>query len=218
MEIVGIVGDVRHTSLDVEPEPEAFIPMPQGFRALGDGLVRSLTLVVRTAGDPVKIAPALRTIVTAIDPQQPLGTVRSMDELIAESVGGQRLNFVLVSAFAVVALLLTAAGLYGVMAYLVAERTREIGVRMALGATPRQVVSMVLGQAGAMMAIGIGIGVAGALLMSRAIGSLLFGVSTLDPRIYVVVTMLLGFVALCAAAVPSLRATRIDALIVIRDT
>jgi predicted permease len=218
MEIVGIVGDVRQTSLDVEPEPEAFIPMTQGFRALGNGLVRSLTLVVRTSGDPLTITPVLRTTITAIDPQQPLGTVRSMDELIAESVGGQRLNFVLVSAFAVVALLLTAAGLYGVMAYLVAERTREIGVRMALGATPRQVVAMVLGQAGAMMAIGIGIGVAGALLMSRAVGSLLFGVSALDPRIYAVVTVLLAFVALCAAAVPSLGATRIDALIVIRDT
>jgi putative ABC transport system permease protein len=218
MEIVGIVGDVRHTSLQVEPEPEAFIPLPQGFRALGDGFVRSLTLVVRTSGDPVAIAPALRAVVMEIDPQQPLGTVRSMDELIAESVGGQRLNFVLVSAFAVVALLLTAAGLYGVMAYLVAERTREIGVRMALGATPRQVVAMVLGQAGAMVAIGIGFGVAGALLMSRALGSLLFGVSALDPRIYAVVTVLLGFVALCAAAVPSLRATRTDALIVIRNS
>jgi putative ABC transport system permease protein len=218
MEIVGIVGDVRHTSLDLGPEPEAFIPMPQGFRALGNSFVRSLTLVVRTSGDPVQITPALRAIVTAIDPQQPLDTVRSMDELIAESVGGQRVNFVLVSVFAVVALLLTAAGLYGVMAYLVAERTREIGVRMALGATPRQVVAMVLGQAGTMITIGVGIGVAGALLMSRALGSLLFGVSALDPRIYAVVTVLLGFVALCAAAVPSLRATRIDALIVIRDS
>jgi putative ABC transport system permease protein len=218
MEIVGIVGDIRHTSLDVDPQPEAFIPLPQGFRALGDNLVRSLTLMVRTSGDPVTIAPALRTIVTEIDPQQPLGPVRSMDELIAESVGGQRLNFVLVSAFAVVALLLTAAGVYGVMAYLVAERTREIGVRMALGATPRQVVSMVLGQAGAMMAIGIGMGIAGALVVSRAVGSLLFGVSTMDPRIYIVATVLLGFVALCAAVVPSLRATRIDALIVIRDS
>jgi putative ABC transport system permease protein len=218
MEIVGIVGDVRHTGLDVEPEPDAFIPMPQGFTALGNGLGRSLSLLIRTSGDPTAITLTLRTIVSAIDPQQPLGLVRTMDELIAESVGGRRLNFVLVSAFAVVALLLTAAGLYGVMAYLVAERTREIGVRMALGATPRQVVAMVLGQAGAMMAIGIGIGVGGALLVSRAIVSLLFGVSALDPRIYVAVTILLAVVALCAAAVPSLRATRIDPLAAIRDT
>jgi ABC-type antimicrobial peptide transport system permease subunit len=117
-----------------------------------------------------------------------------------------------------VALFLTAAGLYGVMAYLVAERTREIGVRMALGATPRQVVAMVLGEAGVMMAIGIGIGVAVALLMSRAIGSLLYGVSALDPMIYIVASALLALVALCAAAVPSLRATRIDPLVAIRDS
>ncbi|HSF14610.1 MAG TPA: FtsX-like permease family protein, partial [Vicinamibacteria bacterium] len=129
----------------------------------------------------------------------------------------QRLNFVLVSAFAVVALLLTAAGLYGVMAYLVAERTREIGLRMALGATSRQVVAMVLGQAGAMMAVGIGIGMAGALLTGRAIGSLLYGVSGVDLGVYLGVTVLLAVVALCAAAVPSLRATRIDPLAAIRN-
>ena len=218
MEIVGIVGDVRHLSLDLDTEPDAYIPMRQGFTQLGDNLGRSLTLMIRTAGDPLATAPAVRAVVTAVDPQQPLGRMRKMDDLIAESVGARRLNFVLVSAFAMVALLLTAAGLYGVMAYLVTERTREIGVRMALGASSRQVVAMVLGQAGVMMAIGIAIGVAGAMIVSRAIGSLLFGVSAQDPRIYVAVTAVLAVVALCAAAVPSLRATRIDPLIAIRDT
>jgi putative ABC transport system permease protein len=218
MQVVGIVGDVRYESLDVEPEPEAFIPMRQGFDALGSGLGRSMTLMIRTTNPPASMAPAVRSIVTGIDSQQPVDLMRSMDGLIAESLGGQRLNFVLVSAFALLALVLTAAGLYGVMAYLVAERTKEIGVRMALGATPRQVIAMVLGQAGVMMAIGIGIGVAGALVMSRAIASLLFGVSALDPRIYAGVTALLAVVALCAAAVPSRRATKIDPLVAIRDT
>ena len=210
MEIVGIVGDIRHMSLDLESEPEAFIPMRQGFLPLGEGLARTLTLMIRTTGDPLAMAPAVRAIVKAVDPQQPLGLMRTMDELIAESVGAQRLNFVLVSAFAIVALLLTAAGLYGVMAYLVAERTREIGVRMALGASSRQVVALVLGQAGVMVVIGIGIGVAGAMLLSRAIGSLLFGVSALDPRIYAAVTILLAVVALGAAActVPARDANR----------
>jgi putative ABC transport system permease protein len=217
MEIVGIVGDIRQMGLNIEPEPEAFIPMRQVFTPLGDGLQRTLTLMIRTTGDPLAMAPAIRTVVTAVDPQQPLGLVRTMDQMITESVGAQRLNSVLVSAFAIVALLLTAAGLYGVMAYLVAERTREIGVRMALGASSRQVVAMVLGQAGVMMVIGIGIGVAGAVLLSRAIGSLLFGVSALDPRIYAAVTILLAVVALGAAAVPSLRATRIDPLVAMRD-
>jgi ABC-type antimicrobial peptide transport system permease subunit len=218
MQVVGIVGDVRYESLDVEPEPEAFIPMRQGFDALGAGLARSMTLMIRTTNPPASMAPAVRSIVTAIDPQQPVDLMRSMDELIAESLGGQRLNFVLVSAFAVLALVLTAAGLYGVMAYVVAERTKEIGVRMALGASSRQVVSMVLGQAGMMMSVGIVIGVAGSLAMSRAIGSLLFGVSALDPRIYAGVTVLLAVVALCAAVVPSRRATKIDPLVAIRDT
>jgi putative ABC transport system permease protein len=218
MEIVGIVGDVRHMGLDVETEPDVFIPMRQGFTQLGGGLGRSLTLMIRTAGDPLAAAPAVRAVVAGVDPQQPLGMMRKMDDLIAESVGARRLNFVLVSAFALVALLLTAAGLYGVMAYLVTERTREIGVRMALGASPRQVVAMVLGQAGVMMALGIGIGIAGAVALSRAIASLLFGVSALDPRIYVAVTFVLAVVALCAAFVPSLRATHIDPLIAMRDS
>jgi putative ABC transport system permease protein len=218
MEIVGIVGDVRYESLDVEPEPEAFIPMRQGFDALGSGLARSMTLMIRTTNAPASMAPAVRSIIASIDPQQPVDVMRSMDDLIAESIGGRRLNFVLVSAFAAVALVLTAAGLYGVMAYLVAERTKEIGVRMALGATPRQVIVLVLGEAGAMMSLGIAIGVAGSLVMSRAIGSLLFGVSALDPRIYAAVTVLLAIVAMCAAAVPSLRATQIDPLVAIRDT
>jgi len=218
MEIVGIVSDIRHFGLDVDTEPEAFIPMRQGFTQLGDNLGRSLTLMIRTASDPLATAPAVRAVVASVDPQQPVGLMRTMDDLIAESVGARRLNFVLVSTFAMVALLLTAAGLYGVMAYLVTERTREIGVRMALGASSRQVVGMVLGQAGVMIAIGIAIGVAGAMIVSRAIGSLLFGVSALDPRIYVAVTAVLALVALCAAAVPSLRATRIDPLVAFRDS
>jgi ABC-type antimicrobial peptide transport system permease subunit len=205
-------------SLDLEPVPEVFIPMRQGFTALGEGLGRSMTLVIRTAGEPLTAAPAVREIVASIDAQQPVGLMRSMDQLIADSVGTERLNFVLVSAFASVALLLTAAGLYGVMAYLVAERTREIGLRMAIGAESRQVVAMVLGQAGAMVALGIGIGVVGSLLLSRAIGSLLYGVSGVDPGIYLTVTVLLAVVALGAAAVPSLRATRIDPLAAIRNS
>jgi putative ABC transport system permease protein len=218
MEIVGIVGDVRYLGLDLETEPDVFIPMRQGFTQLGDNLGRSLTLMIRTAGDPLSTAPAVRAVVNAVDPQQPVGLMRTMDGLIAESVGTRRLNFVLVSAFAILALLLTAAGLYGVMAYLVTERTREIGVRMALGATPWQVVGMVLRQAGAMMTIGIGLGIVGAVLMSRMLASLLFGVNALDPAIYLAVSILLAIVAACAVAVPSRRATRIDPLVALRDS
>jgi predicted permease len=217
MEIVGIVGDVRHEALAVEAEPEAYIPFRQGFTALGVGLDRAMTLIVRGNTDVSTVGSLIRTAVVGVDAQQPIGGIQSMDRLIAESVGPRRLNFLLVSAFAIVALALTAAGLYGVMSYLVAQRTREIGVRMALGATPPQVVRMVLRQAGAMMIIGIGAGVLGALAVTRWITSLLFGVSAADPGIYLAVSAILAAVALGAVVVPSRRATRIDPLVALRD-
>ncbi len=140
-----------------------------------------------------------------------------MEDVIGDSIAPRRLNFVLVSAFALVALVLTAAGLYGVMSYIVAQRTREIGMRMALGASGRQVLGMVFGQAGRVTAVGIGIGVAGALALTRLMSSLLFGVSAADPLIYAAVSVLLAAVALAAVAVPASRATRIDPLRALRD-
>jgi len=217
MEIVGIVGDVRHDGLNHDPEPEVFVPQRQGFYALGNAMNRAMTLVVRTAPDGVAIAPEIRAAVHAIDPLQPIGRVRTMDEMVNASVAPRRLNFILLSAFACVAVALTAAGLYGVMSYLVIQRTREIGMRMALGASRAQVLSLVVRQVGVMTGAGIGIGIAGALVATRTMASLLFGVSPADPRIYVAVSLLLGGVALAAAAVPSSRATRIDPLIALRE-
>ena len=157
MTVVGVVGDVRNGGLDASVEPEAFIPLTQGFDQLGTALERGLTIVVRTKPGMASPGALLRSAVTAIDPQQPLGTVRPMERLVAESVAPQRLNSVLLGAFALAAIVLTAAGMYGVLACLVGQRTREIGVRMALGASRRQVASLVLGQAGVMMSSGIAI-------------------------------------------------------------
>ena len=136
--------------------------------------------------------------------------------MIGESVAPRRLNFVLVSAFAAVALILTAAGLYGVMAYLVMQRTKEIGVRMALGATRAQVLGLVLREAGAMTLLGIAIGVGGALLLTRSMTSMLFGVSAADPLVYLSMSLLLAAVALLAIAVPASRATHVDPLAALR--
>ena len=217
-EIVGIVADVKQQALDVDAEPEASIPRRQKFTSLGTGFERATTtLVVRSDLDLASFVPLLRAAVASVDPLQPLGAIRPMDTLIAESVASRRLNFVLVSAFAAVALVLSATGLYGVMAYIVAQRTREIGVRMALGATSWQVVALVLRQAGVMTAAGIAFGIAGALALTRSMTSMLFGIGAADPRVYGGVSFLLGLVALIAVAVPSSRATRVDPITALRE-
>ncbi len=213
MEIVGIVGDVKHAGLELDTDPEAYMPLRQP--PFG-GLAQRLNVVVRTPASASTIAPMLRSAVNEIDRNQPVGTVSAMEDLIAASVAPRRLNLWLVVAFAVIALMLTAAGLYGVMSYLVAQRTREIGVRMALGATRSSVLQLVLRQAGAMTLAGIAIGLVGALALTRFLATILFGVSTKDPIVYAGVAALLGVVALVAVAIPSSRATRIDPLKALR--
>jgi putative ABC transport system permease protein len=215
-EIVGVVGDTRHEGLDAEADPAAYLPQRQRFLSLGAGFARTVTLVVRTTGDAA--APLIRTVVAQVDAQVPIGLVRGMDDLIGDSIAPRRLNFVLVSAFAAIALILTAAGLYGVMSYLVAQRTREIGVRMALGATRGQVLQLVVREAGSMTLVGIAVGVGGALLLTRSMTSMLFGVSATNPLIYVSMSLLLALVSLLAIAVPSSRATRVDPLSALRDS
>jgi len=191
--------------------------MPYG-QAPFRGNARRLAIVVRTRAPLAAMAPMLRSVVGELDRNQPIGTVSAMEDLISASVAPRRLNLWLVGAFAVVALLLTAAGLYGVMSYLVAQRTREIGVRMALGASPASVLALMLRQAGTMMLLGIAIGVAGALALTRSLASLLFGVTAKDPAVYMGVSLLLAAVALLAVAVPSSRATRVDPLAALRDS
>jgi len=217
MEVVGVVGDVKHDGLDAETTPEVYIPFKQEFTALGNGLIRGLSLVVRSGSDVASIAPLIRSAVASVDDQQPVGLIRPMDDLIAQSVAPRRLNLLLLSVFALVAVTLTAAGLYGVMAYLVAQRTREIGVRMALGATPSSVLRLVLRQAGGMTLAGMLIGLASAYVFGRYLTSLLFQVSAADPAVYAVVSLILGTVALLAIVIPCSRATRVDPLTALRE-
>jgi putative ABC transport system permease protein len=216
-EIVGVVADTRHEGLDADADPAAFLPQHQRFTSLGNGFERVITLVIRSTADVGSTMAMLRTAVAGIDAKLPIGMATPMEEVIGETVAPRRLTFALVSLFAIVALALTAAGLYGVMAYIVTQRTREIGVRMALGATRAQVLTMMLRQGGAITTVGIGLGVGGALLLTRSMTSLLFGVSAADPLVYAAVSVLLAAVALIAVAVPSSRATRIDPLLALRD-
>jgi len=217
-EIVGIVGDTRHEGLDADADPAAYLPQHQRFLSLGAGFEREMTLVIRTSRDAASVAPQIRAAVSNVDPQVPIGLVRPMDDVIDDSVAPRRLNFVLVAVFAGVALALTAAGLYGVMAYLVTQRTREIGVRMALGASRLQVLALVLREAGAMTLFGIGFGIAGGLVLTRSMRTMLFGISAANPLVYLSASLLLAAVALIAVAVPSSRATRVDPLLALRDS
>jgi len=214
LEIVGIVGDIKHASLDVDAEPEAYLSYRQSNF---ETMTRFMTIVVRTRSDAAMMAPLLRAVVNELDADQAIGAVAQMQTLIDRTIAPRRLNLWLVSGFAFVALVLTGAGLYGVMAYLVAQRTHEIGVRVALGATSARVLALVLHQAGTMTALGLAIGVAAALAASRFLAGLLFGVSATDPVVYLAVGLVLAAVALLSIAVPLLRATRIDPLIALRE-
>jgi putative ABC transport system permease protein len=215
-EIIGVAGDTRHEGLDMDADPAAYLPQHQLFENLGAGFERMMTIVIRSTDDATTNASIIRSAVASVDPQLAVGTVRPMEEVIGDSIAPRRLNFVLVSAFALMALVLTGTGLFGVMSYIVAQRTKEIGVRMALGASRRRVLGMMFGHAGRMTAAGIIAGIAGALALTRSMSSLLFGVSAADPVIYVIVSLLLVVVTLVAVAVPASRATRIDPLVALR--
>ena len=215
LQIVGIVGDVKHQRLDAAANPEAYVPYLQSGYAAD---ARGMTIVVRTRADAATLAPLMRGAVRELDADQPVGAIRGMEELVGESVAPQRLNLLLVAAFAIVALTLTAAGLYGLMAYLVAQRTHEIGIRIALGASPGSVLALMLRQAGAMTLAGLVLGVAGALGLTRWLTTMLFGVRPTDAGVYVAVSALLAVVAFLAVVVPSSRATRVDPLKALRQS
>jgi putative ABC transport system permease protein len=207
--IVGLVGDLHHTGLDEPPDAEIFWPYQQ-FAPGG------LSLVVRTHSDPERFASALRKTVGGIDKDQPVSQIRSMDDILARSIAPERLSVTLLGIFAALALTLAAVGIYGVISFSVTHRTREIGVRMTLGARARDVVMMVVGQALVLAFAGVGIGLAAAFVSTRLLGSLLFGVSATDPAILAGVSVLLVAVAALASYLPARRAARIDPLEALR--
>lgn len=208
-EIVGIVGDIRSSNLTKAPQPAYYVPLPQL-------MFGPPTLVIRTQGDPSSITTEVRKTLTSMDPDVPLYTIRSMEDYLALDLGRARFQTMLLSMFAGTALLLTAVGLYGVMAYAVGQRTHEIGVRMALGASRSDVLQMVLRRGVLITVTGIGIGVVGAIALAKLIESLLYEIPPRDPLTYVSVCIVLGCVALLASYIPALRATRIDPMVALR--
>ncbi len=213
--IVGIVGDVKHRGLDAETRPEFYLPHAQ-FPATQTFPVGAMTLVARTAVDPLTLAAAFRGEARQLDPDVPVAGVRSMAQVVERSTSVRRLNVMLFGAFGLIGLLLVAVGVYGVMAYTVAQRTRELGVRIALGAGPSQVMRLVIGEGMVLSLVGVGIGIAGALALSRVLAGMLFGVGTHDPMTFVAIPIILTIVALAACYLPARRATRIDPMVALR--
>jgi len=206
--VVGVVNSARYFGLQGDAAPAAYIPVRQGWDY--PQLRRFMILVVRTHGRPLDVVPALRAIVKSLDPDLPLGHLATLDMLIGDSLQGTRFNTVLLGIFAGVALALAAVGIYGVVSWNVAQRTREIGIRQALGADRASVFRLVVGQSMRVVALGLGLGLAGALALSRTLRSLLFETSPFDPLTFAAVALLLGLAALLACWLPARRATRID--------
>jgi predicted permease len=207
--VVGVVGDVRHLGLDQEPRPEMYLPYAQFPAGIGT-VQRTVRLVLRGDGDPVRLAPAVRAALAELDPDLPLTEVQTMDEALGAWAAERRLTMLLVGGFALLALTLGAVGVYGVMTHLVAQRTREIGIRIALGAVPREILGMVLSQGAWLAGLGIMAGLLGALAATRVLTGLLFGVGPTDTATFVVTVATLAVVAALASLAPALRATRVD--------
>ena len=214
--VVGIVGDVRHRGLTAAPRPEMYLPYDQ-FPAGTGTPQRTMRLVLRTAGDPAALAGPVRAALAELDPAVPLVEVQTMEQALGAWAAERRLTMLLVAAFAALALTLGAVGVYGVMAHLVVQRTREIGIRIALGAVPREILGLVLGQGAGLAVAGVALGLAGALAASHLLARLLFEIRPTDPATYAGTALTLLGVAALAALVPALRATRTDPVEALRS-
>ncbi|QYM80668.1 ABC transporter permease [Horticoccus luteus] len=208
-EIVGIVGDVKHYGLDRASPLQTYEPFAQQPLPF-------LTFVVRTSGPIPGLPAAIRNAIYSVDKEQPVARIRALDQLLAESVARRRFTMFLFAVFSAVALLLAMIGIYGVMAYTVTQRTGEIGIRMALGAQPGDVLRLVLAQGGRLVALGLAAGLVGSLLLTHFLASMLFGVSAHDPLTFAVIATTIAAIAALACWIPARRATRVDPLIALR--
>jgi predicted permease len=208
-EIIGVVRDVRHVRLDENPKPEMYVPYLQNPWPF-------MTLVIRSTVPASSLIPALRNEISSVDKDQPLDKIRTVNQILYESLAQPRLYMFLFSVFAVLAVILAALGVYSVMAYLVSQRTNEIGVRMALGAQPGAIHWLVVRQGMSYVLIGLGVGLIASLVLSRVLSNLLYGISPSDPITFVEVVFLLAGVALLACYIPARKATKVDSVMALR--
>jgi putative ABC transport system permease protein len=208
-EVVGVVSDTRDIHFDVAPKAVVYVPLLQ----IGSG---QIILIVRTTADPVALAAAVRSQVWAVDPDQPITDLLTMEQVVSESVAAPRFRTLLLGIFAGLGLVLTILGTYGVISYSVSQRTHEIGIRIALGAHPHDILALVIGQGIKLALTGVAIGVCAALVLTRWMASLLYGISATDPLTFAAVAILLTAVALAACYVPARRATRVDPMVALR--
>jgi putative ABC transport system permease protein len=208
-EIIGVVADVKNHNLSTEFSPGYFVPAAQVP-------FNQMTMVVKTTNDPHGLMTAVQREVTEMDKELPVYNIKTMDEYVAATVAAPRFNTTLLVIFATVALVLTIVGLYGVMSYSVAQRTNEIGIRMALGAQTRDVLRLIVSQGLKLVLLGLALGLIGAFALMRLISSLLFGVTTKDPVTFAAAAIMLAVVAFLACYIPARRAARIDPLEALR--
>ena len=219
LEVVGVVGDVRHAGLDSEPKPEMYFPYAQAVIQRSTSISansRRITLAVRASGDTAGLADAARREISALDKNQPVTGVRTLGEAVSRSVTPQRFNTLLLGIFAALAVALAVIGVYGVMSFSVGGRTREIGIRMALGAQGKDIMRMVVGQGMALVLAGVALGVVASFAAARLIESLLYGVSAADPLVFAATPALLCAVALFACYLPARRATKVSPVTALR--
>lgn len=207
--VVGVVGDVREHGLAEEQPPPVYVAHAQRPTL-------NVSLVLRTAGDPLALVPTARALVHELDASVPLMRVQTLEELVSRSVDRPRFQALLLGGFAAAALALSALGVFGVLSYAVTQRSREIGVRLALGARPGDVLRLVLREALLLAGLGLALGGLGALALGRGLASLLFGLAPSDPVSFAAATALLGLAALAAGALPAWRAARLDPLAALR--
>ncbi len=209
-EVVGVVADVRNQGLDSEPRKQVYLPMRQSPSA-------GMALVARTSGDPGTFAGTIQRVIRDVDPQQPIYELSTMDQLLARAVFLPRLSTTLLAIFALAALLLAALGIYGVLSYSVGERTKEISLRLALGASARETVRMVMRQSAGLVALGGVVGLVGAIALARSLAGVLYGIGPFDvPAFLAAATVLLG-AGIAASLLPALRTTRVDPLVALRE-